>query len=180
MTNFSTDADLLKLEPGLFEEVAPAVQTFDPRHEEARWALLARFGLEMDSDMPEELERCRGTLRRASVALVLATVYRGQAEGLPNGSPLACKAQHYARVYEDEVAKVRLCLEETDPIRRLAMNDVPVLKIESEEALKDLLADLKGLGKRSAKTRAAYSRVLEDADGNPLVRIEVHFPIERG
>ncbi|MBA7576280.1 hypothetical protein ES708_18119 [subsurface metagenome] len=59
------------------------------------------------------------------------------------------------------------------------MNDVPVLKIESEEALKDLLTDLKGLGKRSAKTRAAYSMTLNSDDGNPLVRIEVHFPIER-
>ena len=57
------------------------------------------------------------------------------------------------------------------------MNDVPVLRIESEEVHKNLVADLRDLGKRSHKTRAAYSMTLNGADRQPLLRIEVHFPI---
>ncbi len=89
-----------------------SIHTFDPQHEEARWALLARFGLEMDAaDAAQNLERWileHRSLRRASVTLVLATVLRGQAAGLPEDAGLARKAEHYARLYEDEVAKVRL------------------------------------------------------------------------
>jgi hypothetical protein len=92
-----------------------AIHTFDPQHEEARWALLARFGLEMDaSDGAKDLERWileHRSLRRASVALVLATVFRGQAAGGPADGALARKAEHYARLYEDEVAKVRLAVD---------------------------------------------------------------------
>ncbi len=92
-----------------------AIHTFDPQHEEARWALLARFGLEMDaSDVAADLERWileHRSLRRASVALVLATVFRGQAAGGPADGALARKAEHYARLYEDEVAKVRLAVD---------------------------------------------------------------------
>jgi len=92
-----------------------AVHTFDPQHEEARWALLARFGLETDaSDGAKDLERWileHRSLRRASVALVLATVFRGQAAGGPADGALARKAEHYARLYEDEVAKVRLAVD---------------------------------------------------------------------
>jgi hypothetical protein len=92
-----------------------AIHTFDPQHEEARWALLARFGLEMDaSDGAKDLERWileHRSLRRASVALVLATVFRGQAAGGSADGALARKAEHYARLYEDEVAKVRLAVD---------------------------------------------------------------------
>jgi len=92
-----------------------AVHTFDPQHEEARWALLARFGLETDADAAgADLERWiveHRALRRASVALVLATLYRGQASGGPEAGGLARKAEHYARLYEDEVAKARLVLD---------------------------------------------------------------------
>jgi hypothetical protein len=92
-----------------------AIHTFDPQHEEARWALLARFGLEMDaSDGAKDLERWileHRSLRRASVALVLATVFRGQAAGGLADGALARKAEHYARLYEDEVAKVRLAVD---------------------------------------------------------------------
>ena len=92
-----------------------AVHTFDPQHEEARWALLARFGLETDgADPAADLERWiaqRRSLRRSSVALVLSTLYRGQAADGPEASGFARKADHYARLYEDEVAKVRLPLD---------------------------------------------------------------------
>jgi hypothetical protein len=92
-----------------------AIHTFDPQHEEARWALLARFGLEMDaSDVAADLERWileHRSLRRASVALVLAMVLRGQAAGGSADGALARKAEHYARLYEDEVAKVRLAVD---------------------------------------------------------------------
>jgi len=91
------------------------IHTFDPQHEEARYALLARFGLETDAEnAAADLERWiaqRRCLRRASVALVLATLYRGQATGGPEASGLAHKAEHYARLYEDEVAKARIALD---------------------------------------------------------------------
>jgi hypothetical protein len=93
------------------------IHTFDPQHEEARWALLARFGLETDAadaDTADGLDRWifqRRVLRHASMALVLATIYRGQAAGGPETSGLAQKADHYARLYEDEVAKARLVLD---------------------------------------------------------------------
>ena len=96
-------------------DLAFDIHTFDPQHEEARFALLSRFGLETDADnLSADLERWiaqRRTFRRASVALVLATVYRGQATGGPEAGGLARKAEHYARLYEDEVAKVRLVLD---------------------------------------------------------------------
>ncbi|HET6442813.1 MAG TPA: hypothetical protein VFH53_10590, partial [Phycisphaerae bacterium] len=92
-----------------------AIHTFDPQHEEARWALLARFGLEMDaSDGAKDLERWileHRSLRRASVARVRATVFRGQAVAAATDGALARKAEHYARLYEDEVAKVRLAVD---------------------------------------------------------------------
>jgi len=105
------------------------IQTFDPQHEEARWALLARFGLETDAaDQGEDLARWiaqHRSLRRPSVALVLATLYRGQAGDGPEASGLARKAEHYARLYEDEVAKARLVLDRDadgrpDDVRTLA------------------------------------------------------------
>jgi hypothetical protein len=109
--------------------LAFSIHTFDPQHEEARWALLARFGLETDADAAgEDLARWiaehRG-LRRASVALVLATIYRGQSAGGPEASGLARKAEHYARLYEDEAAKARLVLDRDadgrpDDVRTLA------------------------------------------------------------
>ena len=105
-----------------------AIHTFDPQHEEARWALLARFGLEADAEAAgSDLERWiaqHRALRRASVALVLAMLYRGQAaEGEASG--LARKAEHYARLHEDEVAKARLILDRDadgrpDDVRSLA------------------------------------------------------------
>jgi len=92
-----------------------SIITFDPQHEEARWTLLQRFGLETDaSGNQADLERWivqQRALRRASVALVLATLYRGQAAGGPAESGLARKADHYARLYEDDAAKVRLGLD---------------------------------------------------------------------
>ena len=105
------------------------IQTFDPQHEEARWALLARFGLETDvSGQAEDLARWiadHRSLRRASVALVLATLYRGQSGDGPEASGLARKADHYARLYEDEVAKARVVLDRDadgrpDDVRTLA------------------------------------------------------------
>ena len=105
------------------------IQTFDSQHEEARWALLARFGLETDvADQGEDLARWiaqHRSLRRPSVALVLATLYRGQAGDGPEASGLARKAEHYARLYEDEVAKARLVLDRDadgrpDDVRTLA------------------------------------------------------------
>jgi len=105
------------------------IQTFDPQHEEARWALLARFRLETDaSNQSGDLARWiaeHRSLRRPSVALVLATLYRGQAAGGPEASGLARKAEHYARMYEDEVAKARLVLDRDadglpDDVRTLA------------------------------------------------------------
>ena len=94
-----------------------------------RWALLARFGLEADaadaaSDRVRWFAQRRG-LRRASVALVLATIYRGQATGGPEAGGLARKAEHYARLYEDEVAKARVVLDRDadgrpDDVRTLA------------------------------------------------------------
>jgi hypothetical protein len=92
-----------------------SLHTFDPQHEEARYALLARFGLETDAQNPvADLQRwiCRRrALRRASVALVLATLYRGQAAGGPEADGLTRKAEHYARLYEDEVSKARVALD---------------------------------------------------------------------
>ena len=110
-------------------DLAFTIHTFDPQHEEARWALLARFGLEADAaDTASDLERWiaqRRSLRRASVALVLATIYRGQATGGPEAGGLARKAEHYARLYEDEVAKARVVLDRDadgrpDDVRTLA------------------------------------------------------------
>jgi len=110
-------------------DLALRIQTFDPQHEEARYALLARFGLEADaadpaSDLADWIAQ-RRALRRASVALVLATLYRGQATGSTKESGLAAKADHYARLYEDEVAKARLVLDRDadgrpDDVRTLA------------------------------------------------------------
>ena len=109
--------------------LAYRIQTFDPQHEEARYTLLARFGLEADAadpsaDLAGWLAQDRA-LRRASVALVLATLYRGQAAGGADSSALAAKADHYARLYEAEVAKVRLVLDRdadgrADDVRSLA------------------------------------------------------------
>jgi hypothetical protein len=105
-----------------------AIHTFDPQHEEARWALLARFGLEADAAAAgADLERWiaeHRALRRASVALVLAMLYRGQATD-DQTSGLARKADHYARLYEDEVTKARLVLDRDadgrpDDVRALA------------------------------------------------------------
>jgi hypothetical protein len=106
-----------------------ALHTFDPQHEEARFALLARFGLEADAGDPvADLERWvshRRVLRRAAVALVLATLYRGQACGDARTSGLVQKAEHYARLYEDEVSKARVALDRdgdgrTDDVRTLS------------------------------------------------------------
>jgi hypothetical protein len=96
-------------------DLALRIQTFDPQHEEARHALLSRFGLETDaadpaSDLADWIVQ-RRALRRASVALVLATLYRGQAAGGPADGGLAAKADHYARLYDDEVTKARLVLD---------------------------------------------------------------------
>ena len=92
-----------------------SICTFDPQHEEARWTLLTRFGLETDAaDTQTDLERWileHRALRRASVALVLATLYRGQAAGDPRAGGLSRKADHYARLYEDDLAKARLHLD---------------------------------------------------------------------
>jgi hypothetical protein len=92
-----------------------SIHTFDPQHEEVRFTLLARFGLETDAaDTAADLERWiaqRRVLCHASVALVLSTLYRGQATGGPEASGLAKKAEHYARMYEDEVSKARLALD---------------------------------------------------------------------
>jgi len=106
-----------------------AIHTFDPQHEEARHALLAHFGLEADAaDAAQDLERWivyRRNLRRASVALVLSMLYRGQSASGPESSGLAQKAEHYARLYEDEVVKVRVLIDRdadgrADDIRTLA------------------------------------------------------------
>jgi hypothetical protein len=90
------------------------IHTFDAQHEEARWALLARFGLETDGDQPDaDLERWiarKRALNRASVALVLATIYRGQAAG-SEADGFARKAEHYARLYDDELARARVALD---------------------------------------------------------------------
>jgi hypothetical protein len=92
-----------------------AVYTFDPQHEEARWALLARFGLETDATDPVgNLERWilqRHVFRRASMALVLATLYRGQSTGGPDAAGMTRKADHYARLYEEEVSRARVVLD---------------------------------------------------------------------
>ena len=92
-----------------------SIHTFDPQHEEARWALLARFGLETDSgNAAADLERWiaqRRVFRHPSVALVLATLFRGQATGTPESSGLARKADHYARLYEEEVGRARVALD---------------------------------------------------------------------
>jgi len=104
--NLSTDANLLDQEPELLREITFTAPPFNSHHEEAGWALLARFGLEMDEDEPWRNEH-RFQLRRASVALVLATLYRGQVHSRPN-DVLERKAQHYACAYEDEIAKIRL------------------------------------------------------------------------
>jgi len=110
-------------------ELDYSIHTFDPQHEEARWALLARFGLEADAAAPDEdLARWisdHRSLRRASVALVLATLYRGQSADGPEASGLARKADHYARLYEDEITKTRLHLDRdadglTDDVRSLS------------------------------------------------------------
>ena len=91
------------------------IHTFDPQHEEAHQALLARFGLEADTaDAAQDLERWitqRRNLRRASVALVLSMLYRGQACSGPESSGLARKAEHYARLYEDEATKARVLMD---------------------------------------------------------------------
>jgi len=96
-------------------DLAFRIQTFDPQHEEARYALLARFGLEADADDPAgdlvDWIAQRRTLRRPAVALVLATLCRGQAAGGAAESGLAAKADHYAHLYEDEVAKARVLLD---------------------------------------------------------------------
>jgi hypothetical protein len=110
-------------------DLAFSVQTFDAQHDDARWALLARFGLETDAAAPaEDLERWiaqKRALGRASVALVLATLYRGQAAAGPEASGLARKAEHYARLYEDEVGRARVALDRNgdgvvDDVRGLA------------------------------------------------------------
>jgi len=95
------------------------IQTFDPQHEDAAETLLSRFGLEADS--PNGLARWvaqRQFLRRASVALALAVLYRNQADG-----GMQRKAEHYARLYEDEVAKARLVLDRDSETRRLETPD---------------------------------------------------------
>ena len=96
-------------------DLAFAIHTFDPQHEEARWALLARFGLEMDaSDVAADLERWileHRSLRRASVALVLATVFRGQAVAAATDGALRSEEHTTEQPSPDEVAKVRLAVD---------------------------------------------------------------------
>jgi len=91
------------------------IHTFDPQHEEARWALMTRFGLETDADRPDaDLEQWiaqKRALNRASVALVLAMIYRGQAASGPEASGFARKAEHYARLHDDELARARVVLD---------------------------------------------------------------------
>jgi hypothetical protein len=105
------------------------IHTYDPQHEEARWALLARFGLETDAaDGATDLERWifqRRVFRTASVAMVLAMLYRGQSTSGPDAAGMARKADHYARMYEDEVTKARVILDRDgdgrpDGVRSLA------------------------------------------------------------
>jgi hypothetical protein len=96
-------------------DLAFDLHTFDPQHEEARFALLARFGLETDADdATSDVERWifqRRTFRRASVAMVLAMLYRGQSAAGPDAAGMARKADHYARMYEDEATKARVVLD---------------------------------------------------------------------
>ena len=111
------------------DELEFDINTFDPQHEEARQAILARFGLEIDTGDPAaDLERWifqRRVFRSASVAMVLSMLYRGQSTGGPDAADLARKADHYARMYEDELAKARLVLDRDgdgrpDDVRTLA------------------------------------------------------------
>jgi len=96
-------------------DLAFDLHTFDPQHEEARFALLARFGLETDTgNTAADLDRWilqRRVLRHASVALVLSMLYRGQSTGGPDSAGMARKADHYARMYDNEAAKARLVLD---------------------------------------------------------------------
>jgi len=92
------------------------IHTFDRQHEEALWALLARFGLlDHERIATEDIGQWLlkyPQLQWASAALVLATVYRSQAAGGPADGALMRKAEHYARVYEERVAKVRPAMKE--------------------------------------------------------------------
>jgi hypothetical protein len=45
------------------------------------------------------------------VALVLSMLYRGQSTGGPDSAGMARKADHYARMYDNEAAKARLVLD---------------------------------------------------------------------
>ena len=57
----------------------------------------------------------------------------------------------------------------------MSENDMPVLRFTDEAAFAGLLLDLKKLCRQANKTGAAYSRILEGADGKPTLRIELHF-----
>ena len=89
------------------------IDTFDPQAEEVRFELLSRLGLAVDDDGLdlEEAVLAPRTLRRASVFGCLVMIIEGQSGSGPEGRNLAAKAALYRRLYDKELAKVRVKLD---------------------------------------------------------------------
>ena len=89
------------------------LDTFDPQAEEVRFELLSRLGLAVDDDGEDlqDLVLQPRTLRRASVFGTLLMVFEGQSGAAEEGRNLAAKAALYRRLYDKELAKLRVRLD---------------------------------------------------------------------
>lgn len=90
-----------------------AIDTFDPQAAEARFELLSRLGLAVDDEGLdlEELVLQPRALRRASVFATLVMIFEGQSGAAQEGRTLAAKAALYRRLYDKEMAKLRVRLD---------------------------------------------------------------------
>ena len=106
-----TASDSVDLPPGA--DWVWRIDTFDPQAEEVRFELLSRLGLAVDADGLDlqTIVLQPRSLRRASVFGTLVMIFEGQSGGETEGRTLAAKAALYRRLYDKELAKVRVRLD---------------------------------------------------------------------
>ena len=89
------------------------IDTFDPQAEEARFELLSRLGLAAGDDGADLGDRVLQprSLRRASVFATLTMIFEGASGAAEEGRNLAAKAALYRRLYDKELARLRVRLD---------------------------------------------------------------------
>lgn len=104
-------ADSVDLPVG--QDWAWAIDTFDPQAEEVRFELLARLGLAVGDDGLDlgDLVLQPRSLRRASVFATLIMILEGASGAAQEGRNLAAKAALYRRLYDKELARLRVRLD---------------------------------------------------------------------